>query len=59
MALISYWVVGLPLGYILAGYFQFGAAGYWIGLILGLAFGAICLSVRLIAVQKKQRKAPV
>jgi len=58
MAFISYWIVGLPLGYVLAGYFQFGAAGYWIGLILGLAFGAICLSIRLIAVQRShtQRK---
>ncbi|WP_378955257.1 MATE family efflux transporter [Pelosinus sp. sgz500959] len=55
MALISYWVVGLPLGYILAGYGQFGAVGYWIGLILGLAFGAISLSVRLIAVQRKNK----
>lgn len=61
MALISYWIVGLPLGYLLAGYFQFGAVGYWIGLILGLGFGAICLSVRLIIVQQnnRQRKAPI
>jgi len=55
MALISYWIVGLPLGYILANYSTLGAAGYWIGLISGLAFGAICLSIRLIAVQQKQR----
>ena len=55
MALISYWVVGLPLGYVLAGYDQFGAFGYWIGLILGLAFGAVCLSIRLIAVQGKSK----
>ena len=60
MALISYWIVGLPLGYVLASYGQFGAAGYWMGLILGLAFGAICLSVRLILVQQnnKHRKVP-
>ena len=60
LALISYWIVGLPLGYVLANYFQFGAVGYWIGLIIGLAFGAICLSIRLIAVQqsKRQSKTP-
>ena len=58
MALISYWIVGLPLGYLLAHYTQFGAVGYWIGLILGLAFGAIGLSIRLRIVQgqKQQRK---
>lgn len=58
MALISYWVVGLPLGYVLVAYGQFGAVGYWIGLIVGLAFGAICLSIRLIAVQKNNEKPP-
>ena len=55
MALISYWIVGLPLGHVLAGYFQFGAVGYWLGLIVGLAFGAICLSIRLIAVQRNKK----
>jgi len=60
MALISYWIVGLPLGYVLAGYAQFGAVGYWLGLIFGLAFGAICLSIRMIAVQRSNeyRKTP-
>ena len=55
LALISYWIVGLPLGYILAGYEQFGAVGYWIGLISGLAFGAICLAIRLTAVQRNNK----
>jgi len=58
MALISYWLVGLPLGYVLAGYFQYGAVGYWLGLISGLAFGAICLSIRLFVVQQKRKKNP-
>jgi len=53
MAVISYWIVGLPLGYLLAHYTQFGAAGYWIGLISGLAFGAVALSIRLQIVQGK------
>lgn len=51
MALISYWIVGLPSGYLLAHYTHFGAVGYWIGLISGLAAGAIGLSIRLRAVQ--------
>jgi len=56
LAVISYWIVGLPLGYILANYSSFGAAGYWIGLISGLAFGAICLFIRLIIVQYNNKQ---
>ncbi len=53
MAMVSYWIVGLPLGYMLAHQPGLGAFGYWIGLIVGLAFGAICLSIRLLRVQYK------
>ncbi|QED48275.1 MATE family efflux transporter [Cytobacillus dafuensis] len=53
MALISYWIIGLPFGYYLANYTSWGAFGYWIGLIVGLAIGAICLISRLIHVQRK------
>ncbi|TMU86880.1 MATE family efflux transporter [Bacillus sp. BHET2] len=56
MALISYWVIGLPLGYILANYTGFGPYGYWLGLTSGLTAGAITLSARLIYIQKKYRK---
>ncbi|MGM0845367.1 MAG: MATE family efflux transporter [Bacillota bacterium] len=55
MALISYWVIGLPLGYILAKFTDFGPYGFWIGLIFGLTAGAITLSWRLVVVQKKTR----
>lgn len=54
MALVSYWVVGLPLGYYLANFTSWGPFGYWLGLITGLAVGAICLSIRLISIQHKQ-----
>lgn len=52
MTLISYWVIGLPFGYVLANFTDWGAFGYWIGLIVGLAAGAICLSSRLILIQR-------
>lgn len=52
MTLIAFWVIGLPLGYIFATYTDFAAKGYWIGLILGLAFGAFFLLMRLLKVQK-------
>jgi len=34
--LIGYWVIGLPLGYVLAFRFGWGAFGVWIGLCIGL-----------------------
>ncbi|WKA57127.1 MATE family efflux transporter [Planococcus shenhongbingii] len=53
MALISYWVIGLPVGYLLSTFTGFEAFGYWIGLIAGLTAGAITLSFRLNVIQKK------
>lgn len=53
MAVVSYWIIGLPVGYLLATYTGFDAFGYWIGLIAGLSAGAITLSIRLLIKQKK------
>lgn len=53
MALISYWVIGLPSGYLFATFTDLGAFGYWVGLIVGLTAGAITLSIRLLIIQKK------
>ncbi|WP_341961225.1 MATE family efflux transporter [Planococcus maritimus] len=53
MALISYWVIGLPSGYLFATFSDLGAFGYWVGLIVGLTAGAITLSIRLLIIQKK------
>ena len=55
MSLISYWIIGLPIGYYLATYTDMGPVGYWIGLISGLAVGALTLSIRLILVQKRKQ----
>ncbi|PLT34995.1 MATE family efflux transporter [Bacillus sp. V5-8f] len=52
MSLVSYWVIGLPTGYVLANIADLGAFGYWIGLITGLAMGAIGLSGRLFYIQR-------
>ena len=53
IAFISYWVIGLPVGYILANYASLGADGYWLGLITGLAIGATLLLRRLIYIQRR------
>lgn len=52
MAIISYWIIGLPTGYLLANYTDFGPVGYWLGLVAGLSAGAITLLIRLLLVQK-------
>jgi MATE family multidrug resistance protein len=46
IALVAYWVLGVPLGYLLGFVFNFGIAGVWIGLSVGLTFAAIFLAAR-------------
>ncbi|MDO3410909.1 MATE family efflux transporter [Saccharibacillus sp. CPCC 101409] len=58
ITLIAYWGIGLPLGYILAVHTSFGAFGYWLGLIAGLAAGAALLVMRLLKVQRLHRGGP-
>ncbi len=54
MAIISYWVIGLPVGYVMATYTELGPYGYWIGLIAGLTVGAVTLAIRLRSIQNKK-----
>ncbi|AIF42659.1 MATE family efflux transporter [Virgibacillus sp. SK37] len=52
LALISYWVIGLPVGWVLANYTSLEPFGYWVGIIVGLSCGAIALLARLFHIQK-------
>lgn len=49
---ISYWVIGLPVGYLLGFYFGFGVYGVWSGLLLGLTVSAVLLTLRFNHVSK-------
>jgi multidrug resistance protein, MATE family len=51
---IAYWIIGLPLGYLLAFKNGFGAQGIWIGLLIGLTVTAVSMYFRL----KSQLKNP-
>jgi MATE family multidrug resistance protein len=42
----AYWIVGLPVGYILGFIFNLDVSGVWIGLLLGLTTSAILLTLR-------------
>ena len=49
ITIISFWCIGLPLGYYL-GLSQsapLGAVGFWIGLVAGLSINALLLLIRL------------
>lgn len=52
---ISFWLVGLPLGYYLglSQHAPLGAEGFWIGLVVGLSVNAVLLLLRLWQVSRK------
>lgn len=56
IALVSYWGIGLPTGWILANFTTLQPFGYWVGIIVGLTFGAAALLWRLIHIQKKLQR---
>ncbi|MEM9444725.1 MAG: MATE family efflux transporter [Verrucomicrobiota bacterium] len=51
----SYWVITLPLGLILAFFFNLGAIGFWIALAAGLATAAFALTGRLTYMLKETK----
>ena len=60
LTLIAYWLIGLPSGYLLGltdllGPAR-GAAGFWIGLIIGLSAAAVLLAWRLLRVSSARRQ---
>jgi MATE family multidrug resistance protein len=46
VSLLAYWVVGLPVGYLLCFKFNFGVNGIWTGLLIGLTIAALLLYLR-------------
>ncbi|RMG27678.1 MAG: MATE family efflux transporter [Bacteroidetes bacterium] len=46
ITLLAYWVIALPLGYVLAFETQWGVEGLWYSFVAGLGFAAIFLSWR-------------
>lgn len=45
---VAYWVLGLPIGYMLAFTFKLQTVGIWIGFIAGLTFAGVFLSIRFL-----------
>ena len=56
MVFVAYWLIGLPVGYLL-GFTDWlitpiGAAGLWYGLLIGLSAGAVLLGTRLYRISR-------
>ena len=51
---IAYWVVGIPMGCLMAFTFKMGAAGMWIGFVSGLTFSSIFLNYRFFKILKSK-----
>lgn len=52
VSIIAYWLISLPLGWVLAHYGGMGPAGIWAGFFVGLLFAAVALVHRF---RKKTR----
>jgi MATE family multidrug resistance protein len=59
IALIAYWVIGLPVGYVLAFTFNMNVQGIWIGLLAGLTVSAVLLTFRFYKLSAKVRSAKI
>ena len=46
ISLFTYWIVGIPIAAILGFYFNMGAVGVWIGLLISLALLGISMVIR-------------
>jgi len=46
LAVVSYWVIGIPSSFVMAFVFGWGAVGLWLGLTVGLGLAALFLGVR-------------
>ncbi|SES10228.1 MATE family efflux transporter [Salisediminibacterium halotolerans] len=53
IAFVSYWLLGLPVGYSLAAYTTLGPIGFWIGITIGLTSAATGFALRLKTVQRR------
>lgn len=50
---VAYWIISLPIAYLLAFKFNLGVDGVWIGLLIGLTVSAILLTMRFNHKSKK------
>jgi MATE family multidrug resistance protein len=54
LTLFSYWVMSIPLAYLLAFRYEMGVIGIWIGLTFGLISSSLLLSLRFMYLTKNK-----
>ncbi|MEX2498718.1 MAG: MATE family efflux transporter [Wenzhouxiangellaceae bacterium] len=57
-SVLSYWAIGLSVGYWLTFAREWGAAGMWVGMIAGLSVAALLLGGRFLRLSRAMLKAP-
>jgi MATE family multidrug resistance protein len=55
---LAYWVIGLPVGYLLGIKFNLGVYGVWYGLVLGLGTASVLLFARFNVLSKSHKIKP-
>lgn len=55
---VAYWVVGIPIGCLMAFVFKMGAAGMWVGFVAGLTFSSVFLNRRFFNLIKRKKADP-
>lgn len=53
---IAYWVIGLPVGYLLSFKLGMGAKGMWLGLITGLTLASVSLISRFLKMSERNNQ---
>lgn len=53
ITMLAYWVIAFPVGVYLSRFTEMGAAGIWVGLIVGLAVACVLLILRLLSNNNK------
>jgi MATE family multidrug resistance protein len=53
--MIAYWIVGLPVGYLLGIQLKMGVTGVWYGLVLGLLTSSLLLFIRFQVISRKHQ----
>jgi MATE family multidrug resistance protein len=53
--MIAYWIVGLPVGYLLGIQFKMGVSGVWYGLVMGLLTSSLLLFIRFQVISRKHQ----
>ncbi len=57
IAFFAYWILGVPIGWFLSEYLNWGLVGIWLGLTIGLTFGAVALSLRFYSYTRQSSQS--